>query len=100
MWRLDKKYLTKLIIAEQTIILEDNNLEVFNHKFCFSVDKNLIHITFKKGNKIEKTICFKSIDLDFAFEFDHSNLELVKRDNKDEEDNELSDPVMFFDPDL
>jgi hypothetical protein len=77
MWRLDKLQLTKLIIAEQTIIIKDNDVDVINDKFCFSVDKELIHITLKKGNFIEKTISFKSIDLSFMFELDHKNVEIA-----------------------
>lgn len=90
MWRLDKQKLTKLIIAEQTIIINENHVDVINDKFCFSVDKELIHITFQNGLKIEKTICFKSIDLSFTFEINHKNVEQKK-------EGQLSDPVMFFD---
>jgi hypothetical protein len=50
MWRLDKEDLTKLLIAEQTISVENSNIEVLKSKFCFSVDKKLIHITFKDGD--------------------------------------------------
>ena len=65
MWRLDKEKLTKLIVAEQTFTVWNPELELLKNKFCFSIDKNLIHMTFKDSasDQIRKTISFKSLDL-------------------------------------
>jgi hypothetical protein len=45
MWRLDKEELTKVIVAEQTFTVLNSNIEIYKNKFCFSVDRDLIHIT-------------------------------------------------------
>jgi hypothetical protein len=65
MWRLDKEKLTKLIVAEQTFTVWNPELEIIKNKFCFSIDKKLIHITFKDrlSDVIKKTITFRSQDL-------------------------------------
>lgn len=65
MWRLDKEKLTKLIIAEQTFTVWNPELDILKNKFCFSIDKSMIHLTLKDAvsDQIRKTITFKSIDL-------------------------------------
>ena len=56
----------------------------------------MIHITFKKGHQVIKTLCFNSVDLDFVNNINHSSLTLLSKI----ENYILSDPVMFFDENL
>ena len=96
MWRLDKEQLTKVIVAEQTFTVWNSNLEVFRNKFCFSLDRKLIHITFKeKSGKIKTTLCFDSLDLSsHKAKFNYTARNITPED---------CDPVMYSyssDPEL
>jgi hypothetical protein len=96
MWRLDKEQLTKLIIAEQTFTVWNPNLDILKNKFCFSIDKNLIHITLKEAysDNIRKTISFKSLDLSYAQRYD-----FVYTSGNIKGENLVCDPVMYMDTD-
>ena len=50
MWRLDKEQLTKVIVAQQTFTVWSNSLEIFRNRFCFSLDRKVIHLTLKEKN--------------------------------------------------
>ncbi len=96
MWRLDKEQLTKLIIAEQTFTVWNPHLDILKNKFCFSIDKNLIHITLKDAfsDNIIKTISFKSLDLSYAQRYDFIYTSVnIKGENL------VGDPVMYMDTD-
>lgn len=89
MWRLDKEELTKVIVAEQTFTVLNSNIEIYKNKFCFSVDRDLIHITLQDSDIINKTICFDSLDFSYKFEINH-NLKNIKASEL------VCDPVLYL----